>query len=272
MMILISRKISMPPFVYGIIACSLLFICTWIDTVSVMKETRINKYLAERGVASRREADRLIQQGNVLINGKRAELGSVVRSKDRVEVDGELLDTREQKIYIALNKPVGYITTTDVSKTDNVLSLVDLPERLYPIGRLDVATSGLLLLTNDGEFANKIMHPKYGHEKEYEVTTDRPLTAGEQAALRNGVRLKEGMTRMARVRSLGASKIQIAIKEGKNRQVRRMLSVLGHRVTKLKRVRIGSVALGSLPSGHWRLLKPKEVKSLQALNQTAKIS
>lgn len=227
-------------------------------------QIRINKYLADQGYCSRREADRLIQSGKVRINGDIAKVGAVVTDDDIVEVAGtQAKRKRTTYTYIALHKPVGYMTTTDRKKKDTVMDLVHVNDRLFPIGRLDVESSGLLLLTSDGEFANKLMHPRYGHEKEYEVEVDKPVRMGDLMKLRKGVTLEDGKTQPAWVQKEKPNVFRITIREGRNRQIRRMCEALGYRVVKLKRLRVANIKLGSLKPGRWRRLTESELKRLK---------
>jgi len=224
---------------------------------------RINKYLSQSGTCSRREADRLIQAGQVSINGHRAKPGDQVMEGDRVTFFGKNVRGAEHPVYIALHKPVGYITTTSRKSKDNVLDLVkNVPERLFPVGRLDVESSGLLLLTNDGETANKLMHPRYEHEKEYEVAVHRPISDAQLAHLARGITLEDGKTAPAQTRRIGPKSFTITLKEGRNRQIRRMCEALNLDVVKLHRVRIQSLRLGDLKSGAWRHLTSEEASQL----------
>lgn len=227
-------------------------------------KTRINKHLSSQGICSRREADRLIRDGKVTLNGKVASLGDMVGEGDVVRVNGRAVKTDAAgRTYIMLNKPVGAITTTDRSRTDTVMDLIDLEERVFPIGRLDVRSSGLLLLTNDGELANRLMHPRYRHEKEYIVTTRHAMNRSAIARLRDGVDLDDGPTLPAKIRALGPRKISLTIREGRNRQVRRMIEAVGNEVAALERVRIGTLELGTLAEGTWRRLTKKESVTLR---------
>lgn len=226
--------------------------------------TRINKYLAEQGYCSRREADRLIAAGQVYLNDKPAKLGDVVDDGDTVRVFGRKKAKAPKQIYLLLNKPVGVITTTDRRKPDNVIDYVDFPERVFPVGRLDVKSSGLLLLTNDGTLANRLMHPRYEHEKEYVVTVDHPIGKLDIGRMQSGVNLDDGRTLPAKVRQLGPSKFAIILREGRNRQIRRMCETLGYEVKKLMRTRVANVKIPmNFPPGKWRHLTEKEVRDLK---------
>lgn len=226
--------------------------------------TRLNKWLSQQGFCSRREADRLIADRKVTIDGKTAVLGDAVGNDADVRVHGRSVRRTDTKVYIALFKPVGYITTMDESKKDNVLSLIDVPQRVYPIGRLDVESSGLLLLTNDGELTNRLTHPRYRHEKEYIVTVQDDITRSDLARLHEGVMLEEGRTLPADVRMRsGGNKFAITLREGRNRQIRRMCEAIGHKVVALRRVRVATVSLEKMKQGEWRKLTRKEVSVLK---------
>lgn len=227
---------------------------------------RINKYLSTHGYCSRREADRLIKKGRVFINDKPASLGDKVTDDDDVRVEGRDRKKQPKKIYIALNKPVGLISTTDTRKPDNVIDYVGYPERLFLVGRLDVESQGLILLTNDGILANRLMHPRYEHEKEYVVTVDKPVEKIDIGRLQSGVVLDDGPTQPTKVRQLGPNRFAIILKEGRNRQIRRMCEALGYTATALKRTRIGTLKIpGAYPVGNWRHLTDKEVRDLYKL-------
>ncbi|MFA6525733.1 MAG: pseudouridine synthase [Patescibacteria group bacterium] len=225
-----------------------------------MEETRINKYLTQANYCSRREADRLVDQGRVEINGKKAKLGDKVAPGDDVVVDGERVrvDTAE-KIYLAFNKPVGVICTSDPKAKDNIIDAVGYPERVYTIGRLDVATSGLILLTNDGEVVNKILRGQNKVEKEYQVEVTRDVSEKFLKMMSTGVYINKYKTLPAKIKQTDVRKFSIVIIEGKKRQVRRMCEKLGYGVTKLKRVRIGKLELGNLKEGQYRNITLKDV-------------
>ncbi|MEA3249055.1 MAG: pseudouridine synthase [Patescibacteria group bacterium] len=227
--------------------------------------TRLNKFLSQRGYCSRREADRLIEAGKVRINGRVARLGDGVEPKDEVLVEGRAYLEQPELIYILLNKPVGVITTTDETKPDNVIGFIGLSERVFPVGRLDVESTGLLLLTNDGDLADKLTHPRYEHEKEYVVKTAEDISEADLDMLRKGVRLDRKRTLRARVNRIASNRFSISIREGRNRQIRRMCAVIGHRVLALKRVRVHTLKLGRLAVGSWRPLTSEELKSLKVV-------
>ncbi|NTV89154.1 MAG: pseudouridine synthase [Clostridiales bacterium] len=240
-----------------------------IKAAPINTDIRLQKYLAEAGVASRRKSEEYILAGRVTVNGKVVtELGTKVNGIDVVKIDGKHVRPETRKVYIMLNKPVGYVTTSkDQFDRKTVLDLIEgVSERIYPIGRLDYDTSGLLLLTNDGELANRLMHPKHETDKTYQVKIDGRIDEEVVFAFKKGVMLDDGVTSPARIRELEAyeknSLVEVVVHEGKNRQVRRMLEALGHDVLKLKRVALGPLKLDKLEEGEWRYLSPDEVKTL----------
>jgi len=224
---------------------------------------RLNAYLARAGVASRRKADELIKAGRVTVNGEAGQLNTFVERRDQVELDGEPV-TPQQLAYVLLHKPAGTVTTaSDPQGRPTVVDLVDLPERVVPVGRLDVDTTGALLLTNDGPLAHRLAHPRYGVEKVYVADVEgRP---DEQAlrALSEGVELEDGMTAPATVRCLAPSRVELTLHEGRNRQVRRMLEAVGHPVERLHRSVYAGLTLEGLEPGAWRELTPEEVAALR---------
>lgn len=226
--------------------------------------TRINKYLADRGVCSRRKADELISAGKVLINGKVAELGTKVEDADVVIADGQtLMPEKPKEIYIAFNKPVGLITSVDPEAHDNVIDFINHPERIFPIGRLDVASCGLLLLTNDGRLSERVTHPRYDHDKEYVVTVDKPIEDKDLETMRRGMMILEAMTKPAIVERSDKDTFHITLTEGRNRQIRRMCEQLGYDVKKLMRIRVMNIDLADLPVGEWRDLTKTEISQLK---------
>ncbi len=232
---------------------------------------RLQKYLALCGVASRRAAEKLITDGRVAVNGSVVtELGTKVSPKDKVTFDGKAVTYGEKKIYIAINKPVGYLSSaSDDRGRRTVIDLVkdEFPERLYPVGRLDYDTEGLIFLTNDGDFTYAVTHPKHNIDKTYEAIIRGRLTEDEVLSLCRGVDIDGFITSPALVDIMdereGKSIVHITIHEGKNRQVRKMFEAVGHRVLKLKRISVGRVKLGNLRSGSWRELTEREIKSLK---------
>ena len=233
---------------------------------------RLQKYLASAGVASRRASEEIIKAGRVTVNGTVAERGMAVDpEKDVICVDGEPVKPETRKIVIMLNKPKGVVCTSDDPQGRKTVQdcITGIPERLYNVGRLDINTEGLILLTNDGELANRMMHPRYGVKKTYFVICDGKLTASEATMLANGVELEDGMTAPARVSEVkntknGDSAFLITIHEGRNRQVRRMVDAVGHKTLYLKRERYGSLRLADLKAGEWRELTKEEVDGLYA--------
>lgn len=227
-----------------------------------MQKIRLNKYIADAGVCSRREADRLIETGKVKVNGKTAKLGDRVSDEDEVVVKGRAISANTEKFYIAFHKPIGVITTTDKKSTNTVMDYVKPGFRVFPVGRLDVESSGLLLLTNDGDIVNRILKSENKLPKEYLVTLGKSVQPEDIEALRNGVMLDGRKTLPAKVERLGAKKINITLVQGMNRQIRRMCEKLGYEVKKLERIRIGSIHLENLPPGQWRFLTDAEIKTL----------
>jgi 23S rRNA pseudouridine2605 synthase/23S rRNA pseudouridine2604 synthase len=229
-----------------------------------MSLVRLQKYLAEAGVCSRRRGEAHIRAGRVTVNGRVVtELGTKVDpAADRVEFDGRPLRPTEKRIYIALNKPAGYVTSCRQPGRDLVVDLIDLPERLFPVGRLDADSCGLLLMTNDGRIHHRLAHPSFDHEKHYEVTVDRPIANGALDRLARGVPLDGRMTRRATVTRLSARRFRIILKEGRKRQIRRMVAKVGGAVVRLRRIQMANIRLGRLPDGKWRYLNAAEVAAL----------
>jgi 23S rRNA pseudouridine2604 synthase len=224
----------------------------------------LNKYISETGVCSRREADQWIEAGRVTLNGVRAQLGLKVQDNDEVRVDGELVGTRKRPIYIALNKPAGITCTTETHVQDNIVDYIGHPERIFPVGRLDKDSEGLILLTNDGDIVNEILRSENEHEKEYVVRVNRPITDLSLTMLAGGVKIMGTQTKPCKVRRLSRDGFRIILTQGLNRQIRRMCSALGYRVLRLQRVRIINIDLGALPLGKWRCLSEAEVAGLTA--------
>ena len=229
-----------------------------------MGEIRINKFIANAGVCSRRNAEDLIKQGRVKINGQTIiELSSKVTSEDKVEIDGKEICAPKDKIYIMLNKPKGYVTTSkEQFNRPSVLDLILLNQRVYPVGRLDMDSEGMLLLTNDGEFTNKIIHPTKHVAKKYEVHLKNDITDEAINSLTEGVDIGGYITRPAMVEKLAQNSILITIYEGKNRQIRRMCEAVGNKVVTLKRVQIGKLKLGYLKVGEYKMLNDQELSKI----------
>ena len=225
---------------------------------------RLNKYISETGVCSRREADQWIEAGRVTLNGVRAQLGLKVQADDQVRVDGELIGARKKPIYIALNKPAGITCTTESHVQDNIVDFIGHSERIFPVGRLDKDSEGLILLTNDGDIVNEILRSENEHEKEYLVGLNRPITDLSLSMLASGVKIMGVMTKPCKVTRVGRDGLRIILTQGLNRQIRRMCSALGYRVERLRRVRIININLGDLPTGEWRYLSEPEVAGLTA--------
>jgi 23S rRNA pseudouridine2604 synthase len=219
---------------------------------------RINKYISERGVCSRRQADQWIEAGRVTVNGQVASLGTQVEEVDDVRVDGKPLGARRKAVYLVLNKPVGVECTTNRSVPGNIIDFLNYPERVFPIGRLDKDSDGLILLTNDGDIVNSILRAENEHEKEYVVTVDRPITEVFLASMSSGVRVLGRLTEPCRVHQVSKNVFRIVLTQGMNRQIRRMCSALGFNVRRLQRVRIMNIRLGNLETGRWRYLTPEE--------------
>jgi len=224
--------------------------------------TRLNKYLSETGACSRREADQWIEAGRVTVNGARAVLGTQVNDGDDVLVDGQALRAKPKRVYIALNKPVGVECTTDRDVPGNIVDFVGHGERVFPIGRLDKDSEGLILLTNDGDIVNTVLRAENEHEKEYVVAVDRPLTPEFLSGLARGVPILDTVTNPCKVTQVGKNTFRIILTQGLNRQIRRMCEHFGYRVRRLQRVRIMNVHLGTLPVGDWRNLTPSELAGL----------
>ena len=230
------------------------------------KQTRINKYLSEVGYCSRRAADKLIEQGRVTINGQVPEMGTKITEDDEVRVDGgRISEPREKPVYLAFNKPVGIVCTTDTRvEKDNIIDFINYPKRIFPIGRLDKPSEGLIFLTNDGDIVNKILRARNHHEKEYLVTVDRAVTPEFLNRMHNGVPILDTITRKCKVEQIGKYEFKIILTQGLNRQIRRMCEYLDYRVKRLKRIRIMNVKL-DIPVGKWRELTPSELKEINRL-------
>ena len=231
-----------------------------------MEKTRINKYLSEVGFCSRREADRMLEQGRITINGEVPEMGTKVCDEDEIFVDGVTIKkTEEAPVYIALNKPVGIVCTTDTKRErDNIIEFVNHPKRIFPIGRLDKPSEGLILLTNDGDIVNKILRSRNNHGKEYIVRVDRPITPKFLMQMRGGIPILDTVTNKCEVEQIDNLSFRIVLTQGLNRQIRRMCEFCDYEVKKLKRIRVLNIKL-DLPIGKWRDLTEAEVNELKAL-------
>lgn len=229
---------------------------------------RLNNYISSTGICSRREADKLIQSKKVLINGKMAQIGQVVNPGDVVKVNGKILHQKKNDVYIALNKPVGITCTTERHIKGNIIDYINYPERIFPVGRLDKPSEGLIILTNDGDIVNKILRSENNHEKEYVVTVNKNITPEFINNMSNGVRIfnpvnkKYVITKKCSVTKLNNCTFKIVLTQGYNRQIRRMCEALNYEVQKLKRVRIMDLTLNGIAPGKWRRLTPQEVKGL----------
>lgn len=224
---------------------------------------RINKAISDSGFCSRREADTLIEKGRVTINGQKSTLGDRVMPDDEVRVDGKLIKENDNLVYIMLNKPVGITCTTDTRFDDNVVDFVKHPERIFPVGRLDKPSEGLLLMTNDGDIVNKILRAGNAHEKEYIVKVDRHVTDEFIKRMGSGIPILDTVTKRCKVERLSRFEFRIFLVQGLNRQIRRMCEYLGYEVVALQRIRIMNLELGDLPVGEWRDLTPQELKILK---------
>lgn len=232
--------------------------------MSDQPSTRLNKYISESGICSRREADRFIDSGQVTINGKKAQVGDQVFAGDKVTVSGRKVQPRDKRdlVLIALNKPVGVVSTTDPAEHRNIQDFVGHSERIFPIGRLDKDSQGLIFMTSDGDLVNRILRAGNNHEKEYLVTVNRPVTDGFVKGMSSGVPILGTVTRPCRVEKVSKSVFRIVLVQGLNRQIRRMCEFFGFEVKKLERVRIMNVSLKGLSVGQWRDLGREELKTL----------
>jgi 23S rRNA pseudouridine2604 synthase len=227
-------------------------------------ETRLNKYLSECGYCSRREADRLIEANRVTINDALPELGTKVKEGDIVKVDGKLISSQEEYVYIALNKPIGITSTTDRTDPTNIVDFMKYRKRIFHVGRLDKDSEGLILMTNDGDIVNKILRANNNHEKEYIVQVDQSITKEFIEGMENGVPILDTVTKKCRIQQMNDKTFRIMLTEGLNRQIRRMCSHFEYKVERLKRVRVMNIVLDT-PKGKWRYLKEDELKELNRL-------
>ncbi len=225
-------------------------------------EYRLNKYISSSGFCSRREADRFIEEGRVTINGKRASIGMKVLPGQKVKVNGELIINKVEPVYIAFNKPVGIVSTADSQEKDNIVDFISHEQRIFPIGRLDKDSQGLILLTNDGDIVNKILRVGNSHKKEYLVKVDKPITKEFLDGMAHGVPILDCVTRRCQIKEINPYLFQITLIQGLNRQIRRMCEYFDYNVTKLERIKIMNIELGSLGQGNWRDLTPVELEGL----------
>ena len=225
----------------------------------------LNKFISATGICSRREAEKLIVEGRVTINGKPTQLGNRVFKKDVVKVDGRTLKQKTNTLYIALNKPIGIVSTTDSKERNNIVKHVNYPERLFPIGRLDKPSEGLIFLTNDGDIVNKILRAGNNHEKEYLVSVDKVINEDFIKKMSNGIPILGTVTKKCKVEKISEKVFKIILVQGLNRQIRRMCTYLGYEVTKLKRTRIMNVELGTLKTGDWREISSKELDEINKM-------
>jgi 23S rRNA pseudouridine2604 synthase len=231
-----------------------------------MEEVRINKYLSEVGYCSRRAADKLIEEGKVTIDGKKPEMGTKVTGKEEIRVKGKLITKpKKEFVYLAFHKPRGIVCTTDTRREkNNIIDFIKYPERIFPIGRLDKPSEGLIFLTNDGDIVNKILRARNNHEKEYIVSVDKTITDEFIRKMSNGVPILDTVTRKCKVEKIRDKQFRIILTQGLNRQIRRMCEYLGYEVTRLKRIRIMNISL-DVPLGKWRYFTEKELKDLNHL-------
>ena len=229
-----------------------------------MPAMRLQKFLSAAGVCSRRKGEEFIKAGRISVNGEViVELGTKIDpDQDRVEVDGKAIKPSNTLVYIALNKPKDYVTSCSHPGEKVVVDLVDISERIYPVGRLDKDSTGLLLLTNDGRLHHRLSHPSFDHEKEYDVTVSKPITDGALKNISKGMPMMGTKTRPAEIKKISPKRFRIVLKEGKNRQIRRMVRKVGNHITRLKRIRVSNIELRRLAVGHWRYLTRKEKKGL----------
>ena len=230
-----------------------------------METKRLNKAISETGFCSRREADRMIEAGKVKVNGTLAGLGVQVTRTDKIEVEGKLITKEVEDIYLAFNKPVGIICTTDTSIRDNIIDFIKFPERIFPIGRLDKPSEGLIFLTNDGDIVNKVLRSGNNHEKEYIVSVNRKVTQSFVRQMSEGIPILDTVTKKCKVERVGDYTFRIILTQGLNRQIRRMCSYLGYEVTRLQRVRIMNIKLDDLEVGEYRYFTPGETEEINRL-------
>ncbi|MEG2428293.1 MAG: pseudouridine synthase [Clostridium sp.] len=235
-----------------------------------IEKIRLNKWLSEVGICSRREADRLIEAGKVWVDGEKATLGTKVSREQTVVCDGKTVCGKEEPVLLAVNKPRGIVcTTSDNDRAENIVEFLNYPVRIYPLGRLDKDSEGLILMTNQGDMVNRILRSRYGHEKEYLVTVDRPITEEFLKCMSLGVEILDTVTKPCEIEKTGRDSFRIILTQGLNRQIRRMCETLGYQVKDLKRIRIMNLKLGNLKTGEFRRVTGNEWEALQdLLNET----
>lgn len=226
---------------------------------------RLNKFLSDAGVCSRRQADRYVEEERITVDGEPAQMGQKVTKAQDIRLDGEKISVYEKKVVLAVNKPKGIVCTTTKKEKDNIVDFIGYPERVYPAGRLDKDSEGLILMTNDGELMNEILKARNYHEKEYEVRVNRPVTNEFLKNMREGVPILDTVTRPCKVTKTGLYSFRIILTQGLNRQIRRMCEALGYRVRDLRRIRIMNIVLGDLPSGQYREVAGEELARLLKL-------
>lgn len=229
----------------------------------------LNKYISSTGFCSRREADKLIEQARVTVNGKLIIESAMISPADRVEIDGEKLKPKKEALYIAFNKPKGVTSTTDPKDKSNIIYYLNYPKRIFPIGRLDKDSEGLIFLTNDGDIVNKILRASNNHEKEYVVMVDKPITAEFIRSMSNGVRILDTVTKKCKVTQESNKRFRIVLTQGLNRQIRRMCAALDYKVVMLTRVRIMNITLSNIAVGKWRHFTPAEMETMNKLITTS---
>ncbi len=231
---------------------------------------RLNKFISEAGICSRREADEYVTSGRVTVNGKTPDIGTKINpQKDKVKVDGRMVQTRKEAVYLAFNKPIGITCTTDTTEKGNIIEYVNFPERIFNIGRLDKDSEGLIFLTNDGDIVNKVLRAGNNHEKEYLVTVEKPVTTEFLTQMANGVPILGTRTKKCKVEKESEFSFYITLTQGLNRQIRRMCEALGYSVIKLKRIRVMHISLKGLPLGQWRFFTPEETEEMMQMLQNS---
>jgi 23S rRNA pseudouridine2604 synthase len=228
-------------------------------------KTRLNKFISETGFCSRRAADKMIQGGKVTVNGKIPEMGTQVSETDCVEISGKPLKIKEEFVYLAFNKPVGITCTTEHKIKGNIIDFINFPKRIFPIGRLDKPSQGLIFLTNDGDIVNKILRSGNNHEKEYIVTVDKPISPDFIKTMANGIPMLQTITKKCFIKKESKYVFRIILTEGLNRQIRRMCEYLGYSVVRLERLRIMNISIDKIPLGKWRYLTQKELNGINEL-------